>query len=108
VPRIRSPSSYSFPLRSLENGSHRNFLCGKRRPEEALQVLDRADLRKNPRNIHHMVAMATFGIVAGILGILDVTIRAFGQVKSAVHASKELGDSVDRILNLCQDVKTIV
>jgi hypothetical protein len=44
--------------------------------------------------------MAIFCIVAGIVGIIDANIRAFGHIKGAVHASKELDDSVDRILNI--------
>jgi hypothetical protein len=47
--------------------------------------------------------MAIFCIVAGIVGIVDATIRAFGHIKGAVHASKELDDSVDRILEISSE-----
>jgi NB-ARC domain len=49
----------------------------------------------------------TVGTIAAVVGLVDVIIRAFGHVKSTVHASKELGDSVERILNICQVVKRI-
>jgi hypothetical protein len=51
---------------------------------------------------------ATYIGIAGDAGVLDVIIKAFGQIKSAVHASQHLGGSVDCIMNICQDVKTIV
>jgi hypothetical protein len=47
------------------------------------------------------------GTIAAVVAIIDVIRRAFVLVASAVHASKELGHTVERIVNMCQDVKTI-
>jgi ABC-type transporter Mla MlaB component len=45
--------------------------------------------------------------IGEVVGLVDVIVRTIEHVKNVVHASKEIGDTVDRILISCQDVKRI-
>jgi hypothetical protein len=48
-----------------------------------------------------------FSTIGAVVGLVDVIVRTIEHVKNVVHASKEIGDAVDRILNICQDVQSI-